>query len=143
MKIANNELLIHTSLMGYSNFVDGEWYNTGDLVEIISENPIRFRFLSRKNEMINVGGYKVNPNEVEDAIRSIEGVINVRVYPKSNSVLGNIICCEVVKNKPEIDESYIRIKMQAKLQEYKIPRLVRFVDSIGLTRTGKIKRNRT
>lgn len=143
MKIANNELLIHTSLMGYSNIVDGEWYNTGDLVEIISENPIRFRFLSRKNEMINVGGYKVNPNEVEDAIRSIEGVIDVMVYPKSNSVLGNIICCEVVKNKPEIDESYIRIKLQAKLQEYKIPRLVRFVDSIGLTRTGKIKRNRT
>jgi len=143
MKIVENELLIHTSLMGYSDIVDGDWYNTGDLVEIISENPIRFRFLSRKNEMINVGGYKVNPIEVEDAIRSIEGVINVRVYPKSNSVLGNIICCDVVKNKPEIDESYIRIKLQAKLQEYKIPRLVRFVDSIGLTRTGKIKRNQT
>lgn len=141
IKIENDELLIHKSLMGTSEAINSEWYHTGDLVEIVSENPVRFKFLSRKNEMINVGGYKVNPTEVEETMREISGVADVRVFAKSNSVLGNIICCEVVRNSPALDESTIRNQLQTKLQEFKIPRMVRFVDVLSTTRTGKIKRN--
>jgi len=141
IKIENNELLIHKSLMGSSEAINSDWYPTGDLVEIISENPVRFKFISRKNEMINVGGYKVNPTEVEETIREINGVADVRVFSKSNSVLGSIICCEVVRTNPALDESNIRNQLQTKLQEFKIPRMVRFVESLSTTRTGKIKRN--
>jgi acyl-coenzyme A synthetase/AMP-(fatty) acid ligase len=63
------------------------------------------------------------------------------VYSKSNSVLGNIICCEVVTNSNQITESYIRTFLQSKIQEFKIPRIIRFVDELSTTRTGKIKRN--
>ena len=91
--------------------------------------------------MINVGGYKVNPGEVEETIRKIEGIQNVRVFAKSNSVLGNIICCEVVKTSDEIDEVSIRSFLQSKLQEFKIPRIIKFTDKISTTRTGKIKRS--
>lgn len=140
IKILENELLIHKTLMGDSDAFSNEWYHTGDMVEIVSQNPLKFRFISRKNEMINVGGYKVNPHEVEEAIREIDGVFDVRVFAKSNSVLGNIVCSEIVINNDLLDESSIRNQLQNNLQEFKIPRLIKFVDKISTTRTGKIKR---
>lgn len=139
--IENNELLIHRSLMGSTETNVDEWYNTGDVVEIVSQKPLKFRFVYRKSEMINVGGYKVNPLEVEEAILAISGINNVRVYSKSNSVLGNIICCEVVTNSSQITESSIRKFLQSKIQEFKIPRIIRFVEELSTTRTGKLKRN--
>jgi non-ribosomal peptide synthetase component E (peptide arylation enzyme) len=78
---------------------------------------------------------------VEEIIRNIEGIQDVRVFAKSNSVLGNIICCEVVKTSAEIDEVSIRSFLQTKLQEFKIPRIIIFTNQISTTRTGKIKRN--
>ena len=62
--------------------VDG-WYPTGDMISVVSENPYLFRFISRKNESINSGGYKINPSEVEDIIRSFDGVIDVYVFAKT------------------------------------------------------------
>lgn len=141
IKIVNDELLIHVSLMGEADIKDGVWYKTGDLVEVISNEPLSFRFISRNSDMINVGGYKVNPTEVEEIILTFPGIINVRVFSKSNSVLGNIICCEVVRDNSSIEEISIRIFLQSKIQEFKIPRIFRFVNELSTTRTGKIKRN--
>ncbi len=141
INIENNELLIHSSLMGSTETNVDEWYNTGDVIEIVSQNPLKFRFVNRKSEMINVGGYKVNPLEVEEAILTLSGINNVRVYSKQNSVLGNIICCEVVANSNQITESSIRTFLQSKIQEFKIPRIIRFVEELSTTRTGKLKRN--
>jgi len=139
--IENNELLVHSSLMGSTETKVDEWYNTGDVIEIVSKKPLKFRFVNRKSEMINVGGYKVNPLEVEEAILALTDIKNVRVYSKSNSVLGNIICCEVVTNSNQITESSIRTFLQSRIQEFKIPRIIRFVDELSTTRTGKLKRN--
>jgi len=138
--IKNHELFIHNSLIGRMETNIDEWYNTGDLVEIVSQKPLKFRFVTRKNEMINVGGYKVNPIEVEEAILTLTGIENVRVYSKPNSVLGNIICCDVVANNNQITESSIRAYLQSKIQEFKIPRIIRFVEKLSTTRTGKLKR---
>lgn len=141
VKVVDNELYIHHSLMGFSesiNIVDG-WYATGDLIEILENEPLSFKFISRKSEMINTGGYKVNPNEVEEVIRDMEGVKEVYVYGKKNSLLGNIVCCEIVGNK-KLEEKEIRIYLQNKLQEFKIPRIMKFVDSLSITRTGKLSR---
>ncbi|WP_154855387.1 AMP-binding protein [Cyclobacterium xiamenense] len=136
----NNELLIHKSLMGRTETSIGEWYKTGDVIEIVSHKPLKFRFVNRKSEMINIGGYKVNPLEVEEAISTLKGINNVRVYSKPNSVLGNIVCCEVVANRDQVTEISIRKFLQSKIQEFKIPRLIQFVDSLSTTRTGKLKR---
>lgn len=143
IKIENNELLIHRNLMGQTDnlkLIDVDWYATGDIVEIISVNPICFKFTSRKNEMINVGGYKVNPHEVEDEIRKINDIVEVRVFAKPNSVLGNIVVAEIVRANLLLTEQNIREILQTKLQDYKIPRIFKFVDSIDTTRTGKILR---
>jgi len=139
--VANGELYIHISLIGILVINTKEWYNTGDLIEIITEKPLKFRFISRKSDMINVGGYKVNPLEVEETILTLSGIKNVHVYSKSNSVLGNIICCEVVCDNSQLCESSIRSFLQSQIQEFKIPRIIRFVDELSITRNGKIKRN--
>ena len=140
-KIENGELLIHKMLMGDLATPTDDWYHTGDLVEIISEDPIKFRFVSRKNEMINVGGNKVNPNEVEDLLRNMPGIKDVHVFSKVQSILGQVIYCDAVKSDTQIDETNVRLYLQSRLQEFKIPRIIRFVDKILTTHTGKIKRS--
>lgn len=140
IRVENDELLIHSSLMGSSEMKIIDWYYTGDLIELINEKPLKFRFISRKSDMINVGGYKVNPLEVEETILTLAGIKYARVFSKPNSVLGNIICCEVVCDNDSISESSIRTFLQSKIQEFKIPRIIRFVDELSTTRTGKIKK---
>lgn len=142
IKIENSELLIHQNLLGDSESysLEGRWYHTGDIVDLINEEPLTFKFVSRKNEMINVGGYKVNPAEVEEAVRDIEGVKDSKVYSKSNSILGNIIYCDIVTDTGNMTEAYVRKQLSSNLQEYKIPRIIKFVQKISTTRTGKISR---
>jgi acyl-CoA synthetase (AMP-forming)/AMP-acid ligase II len=140
MKIENNELFIHESLLGEADFKKQEWFATGDLVEIVGTNPIKFRIQGRRNELINVGGYMVNPHEVEEAIRSIPGIIDVLIYAKPNSVIGNIICCEAIRSDSILDETTIRSHLQTKLQEFKIPRTIKFVSELSTTHTGKLRR---
>lgn len=141
VKIENNELYIHKNILGESSSfkLKNDWYPTGDVVEIISEYPeLIFKFVQRKNEMINVGGYKVNPQEVESEILKIPGVKLTRVFGKKNSVLGNILCAEIVADN--VTEKDIRLHLQKALQSFKIPRIYNFVKNIDITRTGKVKR---
>ena len=144
IKIVKNELWIHKSLLGKSDsFIFSEdYYCTGDIVEWVDSEKGIFRFKSRKNELINVGGYKVNPSEVEESILQIPDVLQAVVFGKKNSVLGNILCAEL-KLIPgsQLTEISIRSYLSNVLQDFKIPRRIRFVESFSLTRTGKIKRN--
>lgn len=143
IKIIDDELLIHYSLLGNSDSlkINNDYYNTGDLIEWIDFEAKTFRFKSRKNELINVGGYKINPIEVENYILEIDGVVQTVVYGKYSSVLGNILCADVkLAENTNITESYIRNQLADKIQDFKIPRRIKFVDSFLLTRTGKIKR---
>ena len=143
IKIIENEIVIHSSLMGESTslVLKDDWYYSGDLVKFIDKK--RFIFVSRKSEMINVGGYKVNPNEVESIISSIKGVKQVKVIPKKNSVLGNLIGAEVELEEgfeKKIIKEEILKKCKDNLQDFKVPRIIKFVDGFSHTRTGKLKR---
>jgi len=142
-KVVDDELLIHKSLLGNSDsfkFTD-DYYHSGDLIEWVDEVQGLFRFKSRKNELINVGGYKVNPGEVEAAIMDIEGVKQAMVFGKANSVLGNVLCADVVLDIGiELTELDIKKILGAQLQDFKVPRRIKFVEELSLTRTGKMKR---
>jgi acyl-coenzyme A synthetase/AMP-(fatty) acid ligase len=139
IRFVENEIYLHKSLLGHSDslVIEGDWYKTGDLVEFVDEKNELFRFLSRKNEMINVGGYKVNPNEVEEILNNHPNIIISRVFGKKNAVVGNLIVAEVVCNSNSLTEKDIREFLQDKLQAFKIPRIITFVDKIQLTRSGK------
>ena len=142
--VIDDELLIHKSLLGQSDSFqfDGDYYHSGDLIEWVNQEEGLFRFKSRKNELINVGGYKVNPGEVEDAINAYPGVRQSLVYGKANSILGNVLIAEVqLEDGAEVADLDIRKALQGQLQDFKIPRKIRFVEAFTLTRTGKLRRS--
>ena len=142
--VVDDELLIHRSSLGKSDSFkfDGDYYHSGDLIEWVNKEEGIFKFKSRKHELINVGGYKVNPGEVEDAINAIDGVKQSLVYGKANSILGNVLVAEV-----QLEEGFtltdldIRKSLKERLQDFKIPRKIKFVETFSLTRTGKLKRS--
>jgi acyl-CoA synthetase (AMP-forming)/AMP-acid ligase II len=143
--VFENELHLHKDILGsFGSEVqlrEGLWYPTSDLVEIVCEDPLTIRFTHRKNEMINVGGYKVNPQEVEECILGYPGVKVCKVYGKKNSVLGNILLCDVVfTEKNDFSEPDLRQWLEKRLQSFKIPRIFQVVDNLNVTNTGKLER---
>lgn len=142
IKIVEDELFVSTKLIGKidDNDIIEDWYKTNDKVEIISKEPLRIKFIGRVNDSINVGGYKVFPSEVEKVINNIPGVRNCVVYGKKNSVLGKLIYCDIEKENELLKEEDIIKILKTKLQPYKIPRIINFVNDIKTTRTGKVTR---
>lgn len=140
IRVEENELYLHQSLLGKSEELDEvkDFYATGDLIEWIDEENKIFKFVSRKNELINVGGYKVNPNEVEEVLLQNPKIKDAKVFGKPNAVLGNILLAEILLfENQDLEEAEIRNYLEEKLQNYKIPRKISFVEEIGVTRTGK------
>lgn len=141
--VVEDELLIHKSLLGKSDSFsfDGDYYHSGDLIEWVNREEGIFKFKSRKNELINVGGYKVNPGEVEDVLNAMEGIKQSLVYGKANSILGNVLIAEVqLEEGAALTDLDIRKTLKDQLQDFKIPRKIKFVEAFSLTRTGKLRR---
>ncbi len=140
--IEQGTLRLHRSLLG--EFQGGakapEWYDTGDKVEIVSAEPRRFRFVGRERDWINVGGEKVNPEEIEAHLAQVPGVTAARVFGRRNSVVGQILCAEVVSSEAP-DERAIRDFLAARLHALKVPRLITFVSALPSSRTGKLLRS--
>ena len=62
------------------------------------------------------------------------------VFGKTNRLIGNVVCCEIVREDLSLTELSIRRFLADKLQEFKIPRVIKFVETLQTTRTGKILR---
>ncbi|AZQ61910.1 long-chain fatty acid--CoA ligase [Flammeovirga pectinis] len=138
VKFINNEIVLHHSIIG--NFNKEEWFYTGDIVEFTNNKETEFKIVSRNNEIINIGGIRVNLLEVEEKILNFDFVKQTRVYKKENSVLGYILCCDLILNQI-IKKSDIKKIFRTKLLEQEIPIKINIVEEITLTNSGKIKRN--
>jgi acyl-CoA synthetase (AMP-forming)/AMP-acid ligase II len=138
---SRNSMRMYDPLSSQQN-LSMDWVPTGDLVETRDQ---RVYFTGRRTEMINVGGNKVHPIEVERVIRDITGVADVRVFGKSSSIAGELVACEIVtspgQKQESVKEDVIRT-CRAKLANHQQPRLVRFVDRIDLSVSGKTLRGR-
>lgn len=133
---AENHLLINKRLIFNEN-VKTDWYDTGDIVSLNEDGT--FRFLTREADFINLGGYKVMPSEVEDVIGKVPGVTDVRVYGRDNSVMGKILVADIVSSaadKKSLRELIVKA-VKENLQEFKLPRIMKFVEKIDYSRTGK------
>lgn len=141
IRVEDGELLINKKLLGEFNLErDNEWYKTGDLVEF-SEG--RIRFIQRKSDFINIGGYKVNPAEVEEEIMQMDNIIDVHVYGEDNKMLGKILMADVVLEKVEENiNKRIFNHLNNRMQKWKIPRIINIKNEIDKTRTGKKVRNK-
>ncbi|MCA1591086.1 MAG: fatty acid--CoA ligase family protein [Acidobacteria bacterium] len=122
------QIKAQSAMLGYlnapSSFTSDGWFNTGDAVETDGEY---IRILGRKSEIINVGGEKVYPAEVENVIQELDSVAEVTVYGEKNLITGNIVCASVTPAF-ELDDSrrkefvgQIKQHCRQKLQNYKVP----------------------
>lgn len=140
MKIVGNQLMIHQNLLSKSirNEAIEEWYNTGDEVEFLDDRRKSFKFTGRSSSILKIGGYRVQPEEIERILLQRTDVSAAKVYGKKSSVLGTILCCQIVCQG--VTEKIIKDFLKHKLPLYKIPRIIELVTSIEYNDNGKIIR---
>jgi acyl-CoA synthetase (AMP-forming)/AMP-acid ligase II len=128
------EIKAHSSMIGYLNCFnpisrDG-WFKTGDLVEVLDG---RIRILGRQSDIINVGGAKVYPAEVENVLQQMDSVEDVLVFAMPNSITGNTVVAKLRLSVPE-ETSIFQIRMRTfckdKLSNYKIPQKIQLTNEI-------------
>ena len=131
IKVLDGQLAVHRSLLAESLRTDDQldFFLTGDCVEVLSNEPLVLRFIARRDDWINVGGFKMNPKEIEIELLEIDGIAEARVFGRKNPVTGNIVCCEIVLAPGmQVTPAMIRKQLQGRLPSYKIPRVIDFLN---------------
>jgi len=138
-KVVNGTLRVRSacSMLGYLNapspFDEDGWLDTGDAVEQAGEY---YRILGRVSEIINVGGLKVYPAEVEKVIREVSGLIDVFVKGEPDLLLGQVVVASVwTTGKEPVTEIRRRIRNQCRgrLQPFMVPVRVRIEKESSIT----------
>jgi long-chain acyl-CoA synthetase len=126
-KVVDNLLWIkaHSAMVGYLNapqpFDSEGWFNTGDQVEVDGDY---LRILGRKSDLINVGGQKVFPSEVESVLIQMDNVRDAAVRGEKNFLMGNIVVARLsLEHEEDLEPLKRRVRefCKDKLSSYKIP----------------------
>lgn len=119
----------------------GESFRTGDWGTCNQEGYITLK--SRKKELINVGGKKVSPVEVEEVLNSIDSVKECACVgvPDPDGILGDVVKAFIVTDDPsKVDNEYMDERIGNRLEGYKHPALYEIIDEVPKTTSGKIQR---
>jgi acyl-coenzyme A synthetase/AMP-(fatty) acid ligase len=144
LEVRAGRLRVHRSLLGGLGgerpaAMDGDWYETGDRVEPVAGELGRFLFAGREQRWVKVGGSKVDPNQAEALLLQLPDVMAARVFGQANSVVGELLHAEVVRRPGStLDEVALRAALNGRLPGPAIPRIIRFVDRLADTRSGKL-----
>ena len=157
IKIEDNSLRIRSARTAL-RYVDGEdqaladkegFVDTGDIVELRGD---RYYFLGRRNGVINVGGLKVYPEEVEGVINRHPAVQMSMVRSRRNSITGSLVSADVVlKGEPDLSSANNQIAdlkreilqiCRESLAAHKVPASIRCVSVLELAAAGKLARHR-
>jgi acyl-coenzyme A synthetase/AMP-(fatty) acid ligase len=124
---------------------DDGFVDTGDMVELRGD---RYHFVGRKGGIINVGGQKVNPEEVEAAINRHPAVWGSLVRARKNPITGAIVAADVVLKDQSLQgdvvaqtEREIIALCRENVAPYKVPAMIRFVPSLAVSESGKLLRH--
>lgn len=117
----------------------GDWLRTGDIGYFDEEDYLFLK--GRNDDIINIGGEKVVPYEIEEIIKQLPGIEDVAAFGIDHEIFGQIIKLNVVKSKgSDLDKSKILTHCIKNLEKFKIPSKIDFVESIPKTDYGKVKR---
>lgn len=140
-KVENEQLYLKSKnqVSGYVNqeseqFTNEGWFATGDLVEVDEDGYLKI--VGRINKVINVGGLKVLPKEVEDVINEIPEVIDSTVLARDNAITGQMVCAKIViREGLDVKEmkQLVLQKCREKLDKYKVPSKLIITHSIDFT----------
>lgn len=118
--------------------IEGEIY-TSDIGSLDENGMLRLQ--GRQDDVINVGGYKVNPSEVEDAVSAFDLIEDCICIPAKHIVLGTAHkLLYVPKQGQEVKPKDIANFLQGRIEDYKIPLLYEIVEKIKRTYNGKLDR---
>ena len=133
-----------SAMLGYLNapspFAEDGWFVTGDAVQQEGEY---LRILGRQSEIINVGGQKVYPAEVESVLQGVPNVAGAVVYGEPNPITGSIVCARVSLHSDEDPKEAIRRVKQhcrERLQPFAVPVKVTVVEQVEHTERFKKRR---
>ncbi len=122
----------HEALMS-----QGGWLCTGDRVKI-DEN--RVYFVGRSDQIVNIGGSKVSPADVEAVILQVEGVSDVIVRAVRNPITGFVLAADIVADRG-VDQNVLRRLIvshcRRSLSDFQIPRMIRFLSASMQSYSGK------
>ncbi len=148
-KIVNGELWLRskTQVLGYINhsndsFTEDGWFMTGDLVEQTVDGFIKI--IGRSKELINVGGEKVLPAEVESVIMELDFIQDCIVKSEKNSITGQMVCADIVlKDGYVFKDEKLKIKSycRQRLESYKVPTRIIEIDKVLFT--NRFKKDRS
>lgn len=121
-----------------TTFFNGEWFRTGD-VGVQDEDGF-FRIVDRIKDMINVSGFNVYPNEIEDVIAGMEKVLEVAVIGVPDEKSTEVVKAFVVKKDESLTEQEVIDYCKENLTAYKCPKSVSFEKELPKSNVGKIIR---
>jgi long-chain acyl-CoA synthetase len=114
------------------------FFKTGDIA-VMDEDGF-FRIVDRKKDMILVSGFNVFPNEIEEEVAAMPGVLEAACVGVPDEASGEAVKLFVVKNDPAITTDDVRQFLRKNLVAYKVPRHVEFIDELPKSAVGKILR---
>ncbi|MEJ8814926.1 long-chain-fatty-acid--CoA ligase [Variovorax ureilyticus] len=114
------------------------YFKTGDIA-IVDERGY-FKIVDRKKDMILVSGFNVYPNEVEDVVAQIPGVLECAAVGIPDEKTGEAVKLVIVKKNPDLTEAEVRAFCHDNLTGYKRPRVIEFRTDLPKTPVGKILR---
>ena len=114
------------------------FFRTGD-VGVVDERGY-FKIVDRKKDMILVSGFNVYPNEVEDVVTQMDGILECAAIGVPDAKAGEAVKLVIVKKNPAVTEADVRAYCEAHLTGYKRPKIVEFRTELPKTPVGKILR---
>ena len=117
--------------------LDG-WFRTGDIAQMDADGY--FTIVDRKKDMIIVSGFNVYPNEVEERVAAMPGVLEVGVIGLPDDRTGESVRAYIVPTQSPPTEDEVIAHCRETLAAYKVPKSVRFVDELPKSPIGKILR---
>jgi long-chain acyl-CoA synthetase len=114
------------------------YFKTGDIG--IADERGYYKIVDRKKDMVLVSGFNVYPNEVEDVVAKLEGVMECAVVGVADEKTGEAVKLVIVKKDPNLTEAQVREYCKANLTGYKQPKVIEFRTDLPKTPVGKILR---
>jgi len=114
------------------------FFRTGDIGTIDERGYVKI--VDRKKDMVLVSGFNVYPNEVEDVVSQLPGVLECAVVGVPDDKTGEAVKLVIVKKDPGLSEATVREYCRANLTGYKQPRVIEFRAEMPKTPVGKILR---
>jgi acyl-coenzyme A synthetase/AMP-(fatty) acid ligase len=114
-----------------------ESIDTGDCIALTDD---RVLFIGREDNLVNVGGVKVNLETLEQKIIALAEIVDARVYAKANPITGALICVELCADDQQMAKEALK-QLSAQLEPAARPRIITFTDQICLSATGKKQRS--